>query len=220
PSDNPSAPGDAPRYSVVAPCYNEEESLPEFLRRTVAACGQVEGSWEIVLVDDGSSDRTWQFITDCAAEDPRVVGVKLSRNHGHQLALSAGLTICRGERVLIIDADLQDPPEALPEMDRLMDAENADVVYGQRGKRAGETIFKRASAAGFYRLINRLSDTSIPVDTGDFRLISRRALDVLMSMPERHRFVRGMVSWIGFTQVPYRYDRDSRYAGDTKYPLR
>jgi dolichol-phosphate mannosyltransferase len=154
-----------------------------------------------------------------ASGNEDVVAVRLSRNHGHQLALTAGLSICRGERVLIIDADLQDPPELLPEMMRVMDG-GADVVYGQREARRGESAFKRATAGAFYRVLERLTDVPIPRDTGDFRLVSRRALDVLLVMPEQHRFVRGMVSWIGFRQVPLRYVRDPRATGETKYPLR
>jgi dolichol-phosphate mannosyltransferase len=145
------------------------------------------------------------------------------RNHGHQLALTAGLSVCRGARVLIIDADLQDPPELLPEMLALMEGglgqASADVVYGRRRQREGEGLFKRATAAAFYRLIGRMTDVEIPSDAGDFRLIDRRVLDVLLAMPERHRFVRGMVAWIGGRQVPFAYDRKPRAAGESKYPL-
>ena len=155
-----------------------------------------------------------------AAGDPRVVAVNLSRNHGHQLALTAGLDLCRGDHVLIIDADLQDPPELLPAMLETMRDEQADVVYGVRRSRAGETAFKRATAHGFYRLLSRATEVDIPVDAGDFRLMSRRALDALLAMPEQARFIRGMVAWIGFKQVPFAYDRDERFAGETKYPLR
>jgi glycosyltransferase involved in cell wall biosynthesis len=211
-----------PALSVVAPCYNEEGVLPEFVRRTAAVLdglGQGKGiSTEIVLVDDGSRDGTWAVITEAAARDPRVVGVRLMRNHGHQLALTAGLSVCRGERILIIDADLQDPPELLPDMIALMD-QGADVVYGRRRKRAGESLFKRASAAAFYRLIGRMTDVEIPSDAGDFRLLTRRVLDLLLAMPERHRFIRGMVAWIGGKQVPLLYDRQARAAGESKYPL-
>jgi len=211
-----------PALSVVAPCYNEEGVLPEFVRRTAAVLdglGQGKGiSTEIVLVDDGSRDGTWAVITEAAARDPRVVGVRLMRNHGHQLALTAGLSVCRGERILIIDADLQDPPELLPDMIALMD-QGAGVVYGRRRKRAGESLFKRASAAAFYRLIGRMTDVEIPSDAGDFRLLTRRVLDLLLAMPERHRFIRGMVAWIGGKQVPLLYDRQARAAGESKYPL-
>ena len=207
-----------PALSLVAPCFNEEGVLPEFVARVGAVLDKVGGTAEIVLVDDGSRDGTWAVIGAAAARDPRIVGVRLMRNHGHQLALTAGLTICRGERVLIIDADLQDPPELLPEMLQLME-QGADVVYGQRRLREGESLFKRATAAAFYRLIGRLTDVEIPPDTGDFRLMTRRVLELLLAMPERHRFIRGMVAWIGGEQVPLLYDRKARAAGDTKYPL-
>jgi dolichol-phosphate mannosyltransferase len=209
-----------PKLSVVSPCYNEEGSLSELYRRLTAVCkGQAGEDYEIVLIDDGSSDHTRSLITQLSSDDPHVVGVLLSRNHGHQLALSAGLQVCRGERVLIIDADLQDPPELLGDMMKLMD-EGADVVYGQRRERRGESPFKKLSAMLFYRLLNRLVDIKIPIDTGDFRLMSRRTLDELNRMPERHRFIRGMVSWIGFQQVPLLYERHERFAGETKYPFR
>jgi dolichol-phosphate mannosyltransferase len=207
-----------PSLSVVAPCFNEESVLPEFLQRVGQVLDRLGASSEIVLVDDGSRDGTWPILAAAAAEDRRVVAVRLMRNHGHQLALTAGLSICRGERILIIDADLQDPPELLPEMMALMDR-GADVVYGQRRQREGETLFKRASAAAFYRLIGRMTDVDIPRDAGDFRLVARRVLDILLAMPERHRFIRGMVAWIGGRQVPLVYDRKPRAAGDSKYPL-
>ena len=155
-----------------------------------------------------------------AAGDPRLVAINLSRNHGHQLALTAGLDLCGGDRILIIDADLQDPPELLPAMMKAMDEGRADVVYGVRKSRRGETAFKRATAHGFYRLLSRATEVDIPLDTGDFRLMSRRALDAFLAMPEQARFVRGMVAWIGFKQVAIPYDRDERFAGETKYPLR
>jgi dolichol-phosphate mannosyltransferase len=205
--------------SIVAPCYNEAEGLQELYRRVSAVCRDTIGSdYEIVLVNDGSSDGTWADIRALTQRDPHVVGVNLSRNHGHQLALSAGLIVCRGARVLVIDADLQDPPELLPQMMTEMD-KGADVVYGQRAERVGETWFKKTSAAAFYRLLDRMVDIKIPLDTGDFRLISRRALDILNGMPEQHRFIRGMVSWIGLTQRPVVYRRQERFAGETKYPL-
>src|SRR5678815_924799 len=209
---------DKPALSVVAPCFNEEGVLPEFLARVAAVLDRVGGTAEIVVVDDGSRDGTWPVMADAARRDGRIVAVRLMRNHGHQLALPAGLTLCRGERVLIIDADLQDPPELLPDMMALMD-QGADVVYGQRRQRDGESLFKRATAAAFYRLIGRMTDVEIPLDAGDFRLITRRVLDLLTAMPERHRFVRGMVAWIGGKQVPLPYDRKARVAGESKYPL-
>jgi dolichol-phosphate mannosyltransferase len=209
----------SPALSIVAPCFNEESVLPEFIRRVAAVLDGIGGRSEIVLVDDGSRDRTWDILSAASAQDNRIVGVRLRRNHGHQLALTAGLSVCRGERILIIDADLQDPPELLPDMMALMD-QGADVVYGQRRQRAGESLFKRATAACFYRLIGRLTDVDIPSDSGDFRLVTRGVLDVLLSMPERHRFIRGMVAWIGGRQVPLLYDRHARAAGESKYPLR
>jgi polyisoprenyl-phosphate glycosyltransferase len=207
-----------PALSVVAPCFNEEEVLPEFLRRVGVVLEAQGDTTEIVLVDDGSHDRTWEIMSKAAAEDPRIVAVRLMRNHGHQLALTAGLSLCRGERILIIDADLQDPPELLPDMMALMD-EGADVVYGQRRRRNGEGVFKRMTAAVFYRLMGQMTDINIPCDAGDFRLITRHVLDLLIAMPERHRFIRGMVAWIGGIQVPLVYDRQARAAGKSKYPF-
>ncbi len=209
-----------PYLSIVIPCYNEEESLPELLRRLTLVVEKFDDmSYEIVLIDDGSSDQTRSLIRQFSESRTDIVGVFLSRNYGHQLALTAGLKVCRGERILILDADLQDPPELLSDMMNLMD-EGADVVYGKRTKRHGEGAFKLATAHVFYRLLNRLIDVEIPSDTGDFRLMSRRALNALNDMPEQHRFIRGMVSWIGFKQVPLEYVRDARFAGDTKYPFR
>jgi polyisoprenyl-phosphate glycosyltransferase len=208
-----------PSLSVVAPCFNEQQVLPEFLRRMRAVCNGLECPYEIVLVDDGSRDATWPMIVAAAALDPRVLGVRLRRNHGHQLALSAGVAACTGQLILLIDADLQDPPELLPAMIASMRAEAADVVYGRRRHRNGETLFKRATAAAFYRVIGWLSDVEIPWDAGDFRLINRRVADLLTAMPEHHRFLRGMVAWIGGRQVPMLYDRDARHAGNTKFSL-
>jgi polyisoprenyl-phosphate glycosyltransferase len=207
------------RLSVVVPCFNEEESLGALHHRLSEVCARALGAdYEIVLINDGSVDRTWVLMTELVARDRHVVAVNLSRNHGHQLALSAGLAVCRGARILIIDADLQDPPELLPRMMAVMD-QGVDVVYGKRVSRAGETRFKKTSAAMFYRLLAGLTETNVPVDAGDFRLMSRRALDVLLAMPEQHRFIRGMVSWIGFRQEAIEYDRAERFAGETKYPL-
>jgi polyisoprenyl-phosphate glycosyltransferase len=207
--------------SIVVPCFNEEACLPELYRRLTGAARQAaRDDYEIVLVNDGSRDSTWDVMRGIAADDPRVLAVNLSRNHGHQLALTAGLDLSHGDTILIIDADLQDPPELLPDMLETMRKENADVVYGLRRSRKGETAFKRATAHGFYRMLSRATDIDIPVDTGDFRLMSRRALEALLAMPEQSRFIRGMVAWIGFRQVPFLYDRDVRFAGETKYPFR
>jgi dolichol-phosphate mannosyltransferase len=208
-----------PALSVVVPCYNEAEGLAELHRRVVAAVTPHFGDdFEIVLVNDGSRDATWAGMVALSDADPRVLAVNLARNHGHQLALTAGLGQAAGELIFILDADLQDPPELIGPMLELVRAGN-DVVYGQRRKRDGETAFKRATASVFYRLLDRLVDVDIPRDTGDFRLMTRRVLNVLQAMPERYRFVRGMVSWVGFKQAPLPYDREARFAGETKYPL-
>ena len=210
----------SPRLSIVAPCYNEEAGLEEFYRRMTAAAAETAGSdYELVLLNDGSADRTWSIMAGLARRDPHVVAVNLSRRHGHQLAMTAGLYTCRGERILTIDADLQDPPELLGEMWRLMDRAEADVVYGSRRERQGETMLKRGTAALFYRLMRRVGYADMPVDAGDFRLMTRRVLDILNSMPEQHRFIRGMVSWIGLRQLPLAYDRAARHSGSSNYPL-
>ena len=209
-----------PAISVVVPCFNEEESLTVLVDRVSTVCHDIaSGDYEIVLVNDGSRDGTWAVIADLTEKFPQVVGVNLARNYGHQIALSAGLHICQGETVMVMDADLQDPPELLSALLAKMD-EGYDVVYGQRVKRAGETMFKRASAKLFYRLFDRMVDVTVPRDTGDFRIMSRRVVDHLNAMPERYRFVRGMVSWIGFRQVALPYERDARFAGASHYPLR
>ncbi|WP_267394796.1 MULTISPECIES: glycosyltransferase family 2 protein [unclassified Sphingomonas] len=209
-----------PALSVVIPCYNEAACL-ELLHARVSAAAQaaVGDDHEIVLINDGSRDDSWPVMQRLSAADPRVVAINLSRNHGHQLALTAGLDLCSGAQILIIDADLQDPPELLAEMRVAMREQGADVVYAVRRKREGETIFKKATAAAFYRVLDRVTDTPIPLDTGDFRLMSRRALDAFLSLPEQARFIRGMVAWVGFRQVPFPYDRAERHAGETNYPL-
>jgi glycosyltransferase involved in cell wall biosynthesis len=210
-----------PALSIVVPCFNEEACLPALHERLGAAAREAVGDdYELVLVNDGSRDSSWPIMRGLTSDDPHVVAINLSRNHGHQLALTAGLDLCRGDVILIIDADLQDPPELLPQMLEVMRSEHADVVYGVRKSRAGETAFKRATAHGFYRLMSRATEVDIPLDAGDFRLMSRRALDALLAMPEQARFIRGMVAWIGFRQVPFAYDRQERFAGETKYPLK
>ena len=208
----------APALSVVAPCYNEEMVLPLFVTRMVAACEGLGVTYEVLLVNDGSRDDTWGLIEALATDHPRIVGVNLARNHGHQLAVTAGLSLARGERVLIIDADLQDPPELIGDMMRLCD-EGADVVYGRRRARSQESRFKLASASLFYRLLSALSDVDIPRDVGDFRLMNRRTVERLNAMPEQDRFIRGMVAWLGGRQTEILYDRDPRAAGETGYTL-
>jgi dolichol-phosphate mannosyltransferase len=209
------------QLSVVSPCFNEEAGVGEFYRRVAAAIAGVDpGHYEIILVDDGSTDATWDRIRELAAADPHVVAIKLSRNYGHQAALTAGLAAATGALVFVLDSDLQDPPELLGPMRDLLRAEKAEVVYGRRRSRKGETAFKRLTAAGFYRLLDAMTDTRIPLDTGDFRLMTRRMAEVLTAMPERDRFIRGMVSWAGFKQLPFDYDRDARHSGETKFSLR
>lgn len=204
--------------SVVIPCMNEEESIPALVDRLAAVVAPWQDRAEIILVDDGSTDGTWAAIQAAHARLPILRGLKLSANRGHQAALTAGLEAARGERVFMLDADLQDPPELLADMMLMMD-QGYDVVYGRRAKRKGETLFKRLTAYMFYRYLNALSDVPIPKDTGDFRLVSRRALDAVLAMPERARFIRGMFAWAGFNQIGLEYVREARAAGETKYPL-
>ncbi|WP_036797233.1 glycosyltransferase family 2 protein [Leisingera caerulea] len=207
------------QLSVVVPCYNEEESVPLLVERLVQAIEPWAQDAEIILADDGSSDGTWAAIEAAHAKYPVVRGIRLSANRGHQVALTAGLEAARGARIFMLDADLQDPPEILPDMMMMMDR-GYDVVYGRRAERQGETLFKKATAYLFYRFLNTLSDVDIPKDTGDFRLVSRRALDAVLAMPERARFIRGMFAWAGFKQIGLEYVRDARVAGETKYPFR
>ena len=210
----------APELSVVAPCHNEEATLQAFVERTAAACRDAGfATFEILLVDDGSRDGTWETIRGIAERTPSIVGVGLARNYGHQLAASAGLALAKGRRVLLIDADLQDPPELLSQMTRQMD-QGFDVVYARRRKRAKESRFKLATAGAFYRLLASMSDVAIPADVGDFRLMSRKIVDRLNAMPEQDRFIRGMVAWLGGRQTEVLYDRDPRFAGKTSYTLR
>lgn len=205
--------------SVVVPCYNEEDVIGETHRRLSESLERIEGaSFEILYVDDGSRDKTPLILRDLAGSDARVRVVRLSRNFGHQVAVTAGLEHAEGDAVVIIDADLQDPPEVVREMFAAWRA-GADVAYGVRSERAGETHFKLWTAKLFYRLINRVSKVQIPLDTGDFRLMDRRVVDSLLAMPERDRFIRGMVAWVGYKQTAVQYARAARFAGTSKYPL-
>lgn len=207
------------KLAIVAPCYNEAGGLPEFVRRVKAVCAQLGCAHEIILVNDGSRDGTLAVALDLASRDPVIRVVNLLRNFGHQAAVTAGLDLAEGEAVVLIDSDLQDPPEVLLEMVAAWRA-GADVAYGQRRSREGETAFKLFTAKLFYRLLRGLTKSEIPADTGDFRLMDRRVVDVLRSMREPHRFIRGMVSWVGGKQVAVPYDRKPRFAGETKYPFR
>jgi polyisoprenyl-phosphate glycosyltransferase len=204
--------------SVVIPCFNEEKTLAETHRRVSEAISHAGHPYELVYVDDGSTDGTPELLRRLQAEDDRVRVVYLSRNFGHQFAVTAGLAHAAGDGVVILDADLQDPPDLMVEMIRLWEI-GYDVVYGVRTDREGETRFKLLTARLFYRLIRWLSDTEIPLDTGDFRLLDRQVVEAIASMPERDRFLRGMVSWTGFKQIGLPYRRAPRFAGETKYPL-
>jgi polyisoprenyl-phosphate glycosyltransferase len=203
--------------SVVAPVFDEVDLVEEFHRRTSAALESLE--YELILVDDGSRDGTTEVLERIAAEDPRVRVIELSRNFGHQAALTAGLDHARGDAAVMIDSDLQDPPELIPDMVEAW-SRGSDVVYAVRRSRPGETRTKLATANWFYRLFSKLSPIDLEQDAGDYRLLDRRALDVVTRMPERNRFLRGMTVWVGFTQTALPYDRDARYAGETKYTLR
>jgi dolichol-phosphate mannosyltransferase len=203
--------------SVVTPMLNEEATVRTFVERVRTALDGLE--WELVVVDDGSSDATPQILTELAESDPRLKLLTLSRNFGHQTAITAGLDHARGDAVVMIDADLQDPPELIPTMVEHWRA-GSDVVYATRTAREGETPFKLATARWFYRLMSKLSDVPLHQDAGDFRLMDRVALDALLAMRERNRYIRGMTAWVGFTQTAVPYRRDARHAGETKYPLR
>jgi dolichol-phosphate mannosyltransferase len=207
-----------PRYSIVAPVFNEEEGLPEFHRRMSAVMDGLDGPSELVLVLDGSRDRSPEVARELRAKDPRIQLVHFSRNFGHQIAITAGTDYAEGEAVIIIDADLQDPPEVIPELIAKW-KEGYEVVYAQRAQRHGETWFKLFTAAAFYRLIRRLASIDIPPDTGDFRLIDRQVVLAMRRLREHHRFMRGLSVWVGFRQTGVRYVRHERFAGTTQWPL-
>ena len=211
--------GDQPEYSIVVPVYNEEETVSELVRRLIGLLDRLDGPAEAILVDDGSTDRSFELMLEARERDGRLKILRLSRNFGHQLAVTAGLDAASGDAVVVMDADLQDPPEVVLEMAARW-REGYDVVYAVREARHGETRFKKATAAVFYRVFSGMSDVDVPLDVGDFRLVDRRALDAFRSMRETNRYVRGMFSWIGFRQIGVPYSRDERYAGETKYPLR
>jgi polyisoprenyl-phosphate glycosyltransferase len=209
-----------PLLSMVIPCYNEEDVIGETMKRLRQFCAElVNLDIELIFIDDGSRDRTRELLKGFSAEDRRIKLIGFARNFGHQIAVTAGIDAASGDAVVVIDADLQDPPEVVHQMIAKW-REGYDVVYGTRTERPGESAFKIATARSFYRFLNRLSDVPIPLDTGDFRLISRNVVDTLRAMPERDRFVRGMVSWAGFKQIALPYKRAERFAGVSKYPLR
>ena len=208
-----------PVYSVVAPVFNEEETLSQFYRQIIETMEQLGEPFELLLVNDGSVDRSYQIMQEFHKQDPRVRAINFSRNFGHQIAISAGLDHARGQAVIIIDADLQDPPEVIPELIARWKA-GAEVVYAQRAQRHGETRFKLFTASVFYTLIRRITSVNIPHNTGDFRLLDRNVVDALVKMREQHRFMRGLSAWVGFRQEAVLYERQARFAGTTKYPLR
>ena len=206
------------RYSLVVPVYNEEAVIEETNRRLCATMETLGESYEIIYVNDGSRDRSAGLIRNLCQADSRIKMLTFARNFGHQVAITAGMDHAAGDAVIIIDADLQDPPEIIPEMIKCW-KQGYDVVFGKRNSRQGETLFKRLTANIYYRFLNRLSDVKIPVDTGDFRLIDAKVRDVLLKMPEHNRYVRGLISWLGFRQTDLEYERAARFAGETKYPL-
>ncbi|MDI6842829.1 MAG: glycosyltransferase family 2 protein [Anaerosomatales bacterium] len=204
-------------HSVVVPMYNEEAVVEACLERLAAALSALP-SYEIVVVDDGSSDRTWELLLEARTRIPQLRLIRFSRNFGHQTAITAGIDAAAGDTVTVIDADLQDPPELIPEMvDRWRNG--SDLVFAVRKARRGETFFKRVTAGAFYRILRAMAAVDMPLDAGDFRLMSRQAADVLRAMRERSRYVRGLVAWMGFRRDYVYYERDARFAGETKYPL-
>jgi len=206
-------------YSIIAPIFNEFENIPELYKRVSKVMDTTGESWEFILVDDGCTDGSTDRIRELAIKDGRVRPVIFARNFGHQIAVTAGMDYARGDAVVIIDADLQDPPEVILELAKKW-KEGYEVVYAVRAEREGETKFKLWTASLFYRLIYRITDVKIPLDTGDFRLIDRKVVNVMNGMREKHRFLRGMGAWVGFKQIGVEYKRAARYSGETKYPLK
>jgi dolichol-phosphate mannosyltransferase len=206
------------KLTIAVPVYNEFESLPELYTQVREVMQEIGEPWELILVDDGSQDGSTDVIRNLAADDERVRPVIFARNFGHQIAVTAGLDYSRGDAVVIMDADLQDPPQVIKDLVAKW-REGYEVVYAVRAEREGETLFKRFTAALFYRIINRITDVDIPLDTGDFRLLDRKVVDTLNQMREHHRFPRGMAAWVGFRQIGVDYKRAARFAGETKYPF-
>nr|WP_219892288.1 glycosyltransferase family 2 protein [Chamaesiphon polymorphus] len=205
-----------PKYSLVVPIYNEESTIPALYQRVSAVMDKLDGTSELILVDDGSRDRTLDLLRELHDRDSRVVYLRLARNFGHQIAVTAGLNYVRGEAIIVLDADLQDPPELIPDLLALWQ-QGYHVVYAQRTKRVREGWFKRLCAYLFYRLLNQLANVDIPTDTGDFCLMDRQVVDLLNQMPERNRYIRGLRSWVGFNQIAFKFERDLRFAGEVKY---
>jgi len=208
-----------PVFSIIAPIYNETESLPELQRRITEVMTTTGEPWELVLIDDGSTDGSTDMIREMAKKDAHIRPVIFARNFGHQIAVTAGMDYSRGDSVIIIDADLQDPPEVILELIAKW-REGFQVVYAHRSEREGENWFKLVTASAFYKLIYRITDVKIPMNTGDFRLLDRKVVEVMNSMRERHRFLRGMSAWVGFKSIGVQYKRAARFAGTSKYPLK
>ncbi len=209
--------------SIIVPCYNEEEVIKESFKRILEVCLKKQTYWdtyEIIFIDDGSKDKTFNTITHLSLNNSNIKAISFSRNFGHQNAVMAGIHHAIGDRIVIIDADLQDPPELIPDMIEIMINKKCNVVYGVRTHRKGESFFKKITAKLFYRLINKLSDENFPEDTGDFRLIDRTVADNLIQLNEKNKYIRGLISWIGFKQEPIYYERSKRFAGETKYTLK
>ncbi len=207
--------------SVIVPCYNEEAVIQEFYRRTKEVLNSLDDVvGYIIFINDGSKDNTRYILDHIASQDDKARVIHFSRNFGHQPAVTAGMNLCKTDLAVIIDADLQDPPELIPDLIETQRKEEASVVYCVRKKREGETAFKKATAKLFYRTMNNLSEVEFPEDTGDFRLIDRKAINAFNGLKEKGKYIRGLISWIGFKQVPFYYNRDARFAGETKYPLK
>ncbi|MDD2285681.1 MAG: glycosyltransferase family 2 protein [Paludibacter sp.] len=206
--------------SVIIPCYNEELVIEETYKRLHKVMQTMDLSYELIFINDGSRDKTLAILSRLASQDKQVKVLSFSRNFGHQCAVTAGINYCTGDAAVIIDSDLQDPPEVIVDMLKIMEEQKANVVYGVRKKRKGESWFKLVTAKYFYRLLNSLSDVRFPVDTGDFRLIDRSIIDTFNRMEEKNKYIRGLISWMGYKQVPCYYEREERFAGETKYPLR
>lgn len=207
--------------SVIVPCYNEEAVIQEFYRRTKEVLNSLDDVvGYIIFINDGSKDNTRYILDHIASQDDKARVIHFSRNFGHQPAVTAGMNLCKTDLAVIIDADLQDPPELIPDLIETQRKEEASVVYCVRKKREGETAFKKATAKIFYRTMNNLSEVEFPEDTGDFRLVDRKAIDAFNGLKEKGKYIRGLISWIGFKQVPFYYNRDARFAGETKYPLK
>ena len=205
--------------SIIIPCYNEELVINETYKRLCDVMQKLPHDYELIFINDGSKDQTFSILQSLSAKDTKVKVLAFSRNFGHQCAVTAGLNNCSGDVAVIIDSDLQDPPEVIVEMLEIMQREQANVVYGVRKKRQGENWFKLLTAKMFYRILNRLSDVKFPLDTGDFRMIDRKVINQFNQLSETNKYIRGLISWMGFKQVPCYYEREARFAGETKYPL-